>query len=47
MDALRGIPLSSFAESDPTRARHGWERASAAWRRIADPTIVNWRSNDV
>ena len=46
MDALRGILLSSFVESDPTRARRRWERASTALRRIADPAIVNWRAND-
>ena len=45
MDALRGILLSSFVESDPTRARRRWERASTSLRRIADPAIVNWRTN--
>lgn len=45
MDALRGILLSSFVESDPMRARRRWERASAALRRIADPAIVNWRAD--
>jgi len=37
MDALRGILISSFVDSDPRRARHRWERAAADLRRLVDP----------
>ena len=39
MDALRGILISSFVESDASRARRRWDRAAANLRRVADPLI--------
>lgn len=42
MDALRGILISSFVDSDPSRARRRWERASANLRRIVDPDVADW-----
>ncbi|WP_232374944.1 TetR/AcrR family transcriptional regulator [Mycolicibacterium mengxianglii] len=42
MDALRGILISSFVDSDPTRARRRWERATVNLRRIVDPAIADW-----
>jgi AcrR family transcriptional regulator len=43
MDALRGILIASYAESDLGRARRRWHRAAANLRRIADPLILEWR----
>jgi AcrR family transcriptional regulator len=37
MDALRGILISSFVDSDPGRARRRWDRAAASLRRLVDP----------
>jgi AcrR family transcriptional regulator len=42
MDALRGILISSFVDTDPTRARRRWDRASTNLRRIVDPEIAEW-----
>ena len=42
MDALRGILISSYVDTDPGRARRRWERASTNLRRIADPLVTDW-----
>ncbi|MGB3481201.1 MAG: TetR/AcrR family transcriptional regulator [Mycobacterium sp.] len=42
MDALRGILISSFVDSDSTRARRRWERAATNLRRIVAPEIAEW-----
>jgi AcrR family transcriptional regulator len=42
MDALRGILIASYADTDPHRARRRWDRAAANLRRIADPLIAEW-----
>jgi AcrR family transcriptional regulator len=39
MDALRGILIASYADTDQSRARRRWDRAAANLRRIADPLI--------
>ncbi len=40
MDALRGILISSFVDSDFSRAHRRWDRAAADLRRLADPLIA-------
>ncbi|CAN5345338.1 TetR/AcrR family transcriptional regulator [soil metagenome] len=45
MDALRGILISGFVDSDPTRARRRWERSSTNLRRIVDPAIAEWAAS--
>ncbi len=42
MDALRGILVASFVDSDPGRARRRWGRAAANLRRLADPLLEEW-----
>jgi AcrR family transcriptional regulator len=42
MDALRGILVSSFVDTDPTRARRRWERAIINLRRGVDPAVIAW-----
>ena len=42
MDALRGILIASFVDSDPSRARRRWDRAAAGLRRVADPLLTQW-----
>jgi hypothetical protein len=45
MDALRGILISSYVDSDPARARRRWNRAATNLRRIADPALEDWAAN--
>jgi hypothetical protein len=42
MDALRGILIASFVDTDPSRARRRWDRASANLRRLAEPLVELW-----
>jgi AcrR family transcriptional regulator len=42
MDALRGILIASYIDSDPIRARRRWHRAADNLRRIADPSLLKW-----
>jgi AcrR family transcriptional regulator len=42
MDTLRGILISAFVDSDPTRAARRWERAKTNLRLLADPAINDW-----
>jgi AcrR family transcriptional regulator len=42
MDALRGILIASFVDTDPHRARRRWDRASANLRRLAEPLVEEW-----
>lgn len=42
MDALRGILIASYVDSDHSRARRRWDRAAADLRRIADRLIEEW-----
>jgi AcrR family transcriptional regulator len=42
MDALRGILIASFVDTDPSRARRRWDRAAANLRQIAEPVIGEW-----
>jgi AcrR family transcriptional regulator len=44
MDALRGILIASYVDTDPSRARRRWDRAAANLRRIADPIVQQWVS---
>ncbi len=37
MDALRGILIASFVDTDPARARRRWDRAAANLRPLAEP----------
>jgi AcrR family transcriptional regulator len=39
MDALRGIQVASFVDTDPFRARRRWDRAAASLRHIAEPLV--------
>jgi len=45
MDALRGILISSYVDSDPARGRRRWNRAATNLRRIADPALEDWATN--
>jgi AcrR family transcriptional regulator len=42
MDALRGILISSFVDSEPAGARRRWDRSAANLRRLADPLLDEW-----
>jgi AcrR family transcriptional regulator len=42
MDALRGILIASFVDTDPSRARRRWDRASGNLRRLAEPLVEAW-----
>lgn len=42
MDALRGILIASFVDSDPSRARRRWNRATANLRSLAEPLVEEW-----
>jgi AcrR family transcriptional regulator len=42
MDALRGIQVASFVDTDPSRARRRWDRAAASLRQIAEPLVGEW-----
>lgn len=42
MDAIRGILITSFVDTDPTRLERRWKRAKANLRRVADPSIYEW-----
>ena len=42
MDALRGILIASFVDTDPSRARRRWDRAAGNLRRLAEPLVAEW-----
>jgi AcrR family transcriptional regulator len=42
MDAIRGILLSSFTDTDPDRARRRWDRAASNLRRVAGDDLLIW-----
>ena len=42
MDALRGILIASFVDTDPSRARRRWDRASTNLRTLAEPLVDAW-----
>jgi AcrR family transcriptional regulator len=42
MDALRGILIASFVDTDPSRARRRWDRAAANLRPLAEPLVAEW-----
>jgi AcrR family transcriptional regulator len=42
MDALRGILIASFVDTDPTRARRRWDRAATNLRPLAEPLLAAW-----
>ena len=42
MDALRGILIASFVDTDPSRARRRWDRAATNLRRLAEPLLDEW-----
>jgi AcrR family transcriptional regulator len=44
MDALRGILIASFVDTDPSRARRRWDRAVANLRPLAEPLVAEWVS---
>lgn len=42
MDALRGILIASFVDTDQSRARRRWDRASIGLRQLAQPLVDQW-----
>jgi AcrR family transcriptional regulator len=42
MDALRGILIASFVDTDPSRAKRRWDRAAANLRKVGEPLVTEW-----